>query len=132
MLGSKFVNSKHIPSHFAVEALTCYHAILLALNPDFQSTLFERASFTVIYKLLSPQSNASILSPYIRDIFVLIGCLHDYRFVHFPHTTNQVTHLLAPVGLQDRDLFYRTGVKPFFISATGAYGRSTTIRSFHN
>ncbi|KAG8498605.1 hypothetical protein CXB51_004849 [Gossypium anomalum] len=65
-------------------------------------------SLTVIRKLLSPQPDASIMGPYIRDIIAMVARLCECRFLQFSHITNQVANQLVSTGqLRCLSLFKR-------------------------
>ncbi|MBA0735367.1 hypothetical protein Gogos_019222 [Gossypium gossypioides] len=77
----------------------------------------------VIQKLLSPQTNTSVLGPYISDIATMTVYLCAFRFAHVPRIANRVPHLLASTGLRDGGSIYRVGVELTFLSTVVAFDK---------
>ncbi|MBA0821317.1 hypothetical protein Goarm_018183, partial [Gossypium armourianum] len=57
---------KHVPTSFAVEALTCMQALKLFLDFGFYSIELEGDSLTVLKKMKSTSQDFSLISAYIH------------------------------------------------------------------
>lgn len=77
----------------------------------------------MIYKLLSPRPDVSVLGPYIRDIIAMVTHLCGFHFLHVPRIANQVVYWLASTGLRDGGFVSRVGTVPLFISTVVNHDR---------
>ncbi|KAK4407709.1 hypothetical protein Sango_0351900 [Sesamum angolense] len=77
------------------KALAARNAVLLAIRKEWPLVIFEGDNAIVISKILSPESDLSVIGPIVIDIRSFISRFHSCSFQFVSRACNVVAHTLA-------------------------------------